>query len=84
MLAMADLVEAEGRLLRRNVLRTGLGLVLVAVAGLFAVIGAGLCLWAAYLGLLPRLGGAGAALLIGVVAWSLAGVLSWLAIRLAR
>ena len=57
---------------------------ILGVAGLLATVGAGLCLWAAYMGLLPRLGAAGAALLIGGVAWSLAAVLLWLAVRLAR
>lgn len=81
---MAELLEAEGRQLRRTVMRTGVGLAIVVVAALLVFVGLSLCLWAAYQGLLAQIGAVKAALLIGIVMLALAGVMAWIAIRLAR
>jgi hypothetical protein len=65
-------------------MRTGMGLAIIAVAGLFVFVGLGFCLWAAYQGLAVQLGATSAALVIGVLMLLLAGLLAWTAIRLTR
>lgn len=80
--ALADLLEAEGRALRRTTARLGLGLGMIALAVLFAAAGLGLCLWAAYQYLASELGQTLAVLLAGVVALVAAGLFLWLAKRL--
>jgi hypothetical protein len=81
---LTDLLEAEGRALRKSVMRTGMGFACLGVATLLLSIGLGLCLWGAYLGLAVSLGSASAAALIGVVALIFAGGMAWIAIRLSR
>lgn len=65
-------------------MRTGLGLVFVAVAGLLALAGAVLLLWASYIGLSSEIGVVGASMLLGGLAWLLAGIALWIALRLTR
>lgn len=77
-------MEAEGRLLRRTVMRTGAGLAAVGVAALLLLLGAGFCLWAAYQGLSSQLNPVNAALAIGALMFLLAGLMIWIAIRLTR
>jgi hypothetical protein len=77
-------MEAEGRMLRRTVMRTGAGLAILAVAGLLVFVGLGLCFWVAYQGMAAQLGSTNAALLIGVLMLLLAGLMAWIAIRLTR
>lgn len=83
-IALVDLLEAEGRVLRSTVMRTGVGLACLAVAALLTFAGLGLCLWAAYQGLAAQVGPASAALVIGVLTLLLAGLMAWTAIRLTR
>ena len=83
-IALVNLLEAEGRVLRGTVMRTGIGLACLAVAALLAFVGLGLCLWAAYQGLVAQLGQINAALMIGVLMLLLAGLMAWTAIRLSR
>ncbi|MEW5756785.1 MAG: phage holin family protein [Pseudomonadota bacterium] len=83
-IALMDLLEAEGRELRRTVMRTGIGLVCLAVAGLVAVIGLCFCLWAVYQALAAMVGPATAAMIVGLLMLSLAGLIAWIAMRLAR
>jgi hypothetical protein len=83
-IALADLLEAEGRALRKSVVRVGGGIACLGVAMILAVFGVGLCLWAVYLWLVTSLGSAGAAAVIGGVLLCLAGGLTWVAIALSR
>ena len=83
-IALTDLFEAEGRLLRRNVMRAGAGLAVLLVAALLGFVGLAFCLWAAYQGLVIQLGALEAALAVGVVMLLLAGLMTWIAIRLSR
>jgi hypothetical protein len=70
--------------LRRNAMRTGVGLAILAAASFLALMGLGVCLWAAYQGLAGQLGPVNAAFLIGILMLLLAGLMAWTAIRLAR
>lgn len=83
-IALADLLEAEGRLLRHSVMRAGAGLAALAVAALLVFVGLGFCLWAVYQGLLVQVGAVNAALAVGVLMLLLAGLMAWIAIRIAR
>ena len=82
--ALADLLEAEGRSLRRATARLGLSLVLFAVAGLAVVAGLCLCLWGLYQYLAFSYGGVTAAVSIGVVSIVVAGGILWIAQRINR
>ena len=84
MIALADLLEAEGRTLRRSAARLGLGLGMIVLAVAFAAAGLGLCLWAAYQYLATALGQTPAVLLAGVAALVAAGLFLWLARRLTN
>ena len=70
--------------MRRNVMRAGTGLAVMLVAALLAFAGLGFCLWAAYQGLVMQLGPLNAALAVGVLMLFLAGLMTWIAIRLSR
>lgn len=84
LLAATDLLEAEGRSLKRNALRTSMaiGLALVAVVLLLAALG--FFLAAVYLLAASRWGGAGGALAASLAALLLAGLFLWLALRTGR
>ncbi len=84
MISLADLLEAEGVVLRRATLRTAAALGLAGIALLLAVAGLGLCLWVAYQYLATILSPMIAALLLGLVFLVLGGLLAWLASRLVR
>ncbi|MFB6259705.1 MAG: hypothetical protein ABEK42_03190, partial [Thiohalorhabdaceae bacterium] len=75
---------AEGRALRRGALRTGAGLAVIGLAALFAAAGLGLLLWTVFRGLSGLWGETIAALGTGVLALLVAGVLAWIAKRIAR
>lgn len=83
-IAVADLLEAEGRALRRQTTRLGWGLALIALAALLAAVGFGLWLWGLFEHAAQAFGVANAALLTGTVAVVLAGVVAWLIRRLTR
>lgn len=78
-ISLADLAEAEGRLLRRNIIRLGNSLILVAVSILLAAAGAGMMLWALYQSLTAATGPAMGAFLTGLAGLIGAGGLSWIA-----
>jgi high-affinity Fe2+/Pb2+ permease len=82
--AVADLLEAEGRALRRSTARLGGSLVLFALAGLLAAGGLCLCFWGLYQYLAVSLGGTAAALLTGVTTVVIAGGLLWIGQRMSR
>jgi len=82
--AVADLLEAEGRALRRSTARLGGSLVLFALGGLLAAGGLCLCLWGLYQYLAVSLGGTAAALLTGVTTVVIAGGLLWIGQRMSR
>lgn len=65
-------------------MRTGIGLACLLVAALLGFVGVGVCLWAAYQGLIAPLGPVSAALVIGVLLLLLAGLMVWIALRLTR
>ncbi len=77
-IALLELLEAEGRSLRKATMNTGRALVLLFAAGLFLIAGAGLLAWALYQHLLtlttPALSAAG----VGLLVLLLGGVLLWL------
>lgn len=83
-IAVADLVEAEGRALRRATGRVGLGLGMIALAVGFAAFGGVLCLWAGYEYMAGLFGQTLAAFLIGVIAIAAAGVCLWAARKLTH
>lgn len=83
-IAITDLLEAEGRAFRRGALRTGAGLACVWVAALLLLAGIGFCLWALYQWLVIVVGSIIGALLIGGILFLLSGVLIWTVIRLSR
>lgn len=77
-------MEAEGRALRQNVLRTGIGLVCLGAAAILLVAGAGFCLWAFYQWLIVNVGMIEAALIVGAGLLIVSGGLMWTAMRLSR
>lgn len=77
MIALAELVEAEGRELRAQASRLSRSLALVVLAILLAAGGAGLLLWAIYQSVSASLGPAGGALVSGLVGLVAAGVVAW-------
>ena len=81
---MADLLEAEGRALRRSIFRSSAGLVLLASAGILGLAGLGFCLFGVYVGLETPLGSTAAALLTGLAALMLMLVMVWIATRISR
>jgi hypothetical protein len=83
-IAVADLLEAEGRSLRRSAVRTGWGLGLVTVASVLLLAGLVLCLAALYDALAAQLGSVAAKLGTGLAGLALAGVAAWLAGRVSR
>lgn len=84
MIALADLVEAEGRALRHATMRTGIGLACVALAAVVLLAGVGLCLWACYQWLSGPMGPIGAKAVMGLFMMAVAGGLGWSAIRISR
>jgi hypothetical protein len=75
---IADLVEAEGRVLRRVVSRLGLGLLGLIGAGVLTLAGLGLLLVALYVVLASELPPAGAAALTGLACLLAAAGVLWL------
>ncbi|MFP4561342.1 MAG: hypothetical protein ACLFRB_03170 [Thiohalorhabdus sp.] len=83
-MALLDLAEAEGRALRRGLVRLGGGLALAILAALLAAAAVGLLLWALYLFTAALLDPVAGALVTGLAALAAAGALGWLASRLGR
>lgn len=84
MIALLELVEAEGRDLRQATMKTGQALVLLLVATFFLVAGAGLVVWALYQYLLTLTTPAAAAALVGLLAMVSGGGLLWLSRKRSR
>lgn len=83
-IALADLFEAEGRVLRRATVRTVAATGLISGALILALGGVLLCLWAGYRYLETLVSPMLAALLLGLSLLVVAGVLAWLAKRMVR
>jgi len=83
-IAVADLLEAEGRTLRRQTTRLGWGLALIVLSCLLAGVGFGLWLWGLFEHAAQAFGEADAALVTGTVAVVLAGGVAWLIRHLTR
>jgi hypothetical protein len=78
---VADLVEAEGRVLRREVVTIGILLVTALGAAMTALGGAAMLVVALFLSLSPAAGPAWAATICGAVLLCAAGGLAWLVNR---
>ena len=83
-IALVELLEAEGRDLRRSLIRTGAGLGLIVTSVILGLTGFGLCLWSAYLYLGTLLEPPQAALATGGLTLGLSAILLWIASRLGR
>jgi hypothetical protein len=83
-IALAELIEAEGRALRLSAARLSWGVALIVVATLFAVAGAGLCLWSLHQFVLALAGPGTASLVTGLVTLLIAGLTGWAALRVSR
>lgn len=81
---IADLAEAEGRLLRRAVARLGMGLSLIVVASALVLLGAGLLLAGAWIAIGQQIGPAWASAITGGMALVLAGAALFTSVRLGR
>lgn len=79
-----DLLELEGVLLRRAVLRLCIALALVALFVLLGSVALGFLVWAFYLFAAKSLGPPAGALLTGLVFLVFAGAALWTAKRLVR
>jgi len=83
-IALLDLLEAEGRALRRSMVGTALLLAGVGVVFVLLLIGAVMLLWAAYQALDAWVGPICASLIGAGAAFLTAGVLAWLIVRKSR
>jgi uncharacterized membrane protein len=79
---IADLCEAEGRVLRAMTVRLALGVVVILVAAAAVAAGVGLLLVAVYIAIEAQTGAAPAAVATGVLALCIGGVLAWLGRRI--
>ena len=81
---IADLAEAEGRLLRRSAARLGLGLAFIAVAAGLVFLGAALLLAGVWIGIGQAIGPVWASAITGGLALLLAASALFAAVRLTR
>lgn len=79
-----ELLEAEGRALRRQAARLAGAVAAIALTAVLGVGGAALCLWGLYQHLAGAIGPANGALLTGLGTFLVAGAGLWLAVRLSR
>jgi hypothetical protein len=84
LIGLAEFFEAEARSLRDGVMRMGLGLVLLVVAGVVLTLGVGLLLAGLYLYLLYYIRPYAAISVVGLLALLVAGGVLWAARRVAR
>jgi hypothetical protein len=82
--ACSDLLEAEGRTLRRESVRVGLLLVFAFVAGITALAGVMLLMFGLFLALSGPMGEAGAAIVLGLLIIALSGGTAWFIHRQAE
>jgi uncharacterized membrane protein len=76
-LALTNLVEAEGRSVRRNASRAASRFVIMLVLGLAFLLGIGFALAGLFLILEPQTGAAGAAFITGLSMMALSGGAAW-------
>lgn len=81
---MADLLEAEGHALRRNVVRLQHSFALTIIATVLALSGFGLTLWALYQAMVAALGPSLGAFFTGLLGLLGAGLVSWIAHLISR
>ncbi len=81
---IADLVEAEGRALRKSSVAVALAAALALAAGIVGVGGIGLVAWGLFEALRSATGLIGAAFICGVFLLMCAGGLIWMVIRLGK
>lgn len=79
---VADLGEAEGRVLRAMTVRVALGIAVIAVGALALAAGVGLVLAAVYLGTAAYAGAAVGAVVTGLLSLAIGGGLAWLGRRI--
>ncbi len=83
-IALLELLEAEGRALKRSVRRISFGLVFLLTASALILTALGFLLAAGYLALAAALGSTLAALIMGGVSLLLAATLGFIAYRAMR
>lgn len=81
---IADLLEAEGRLLRATTMRLATGIVLLIIAACTAAVGLIFIIAAVFIAVAERAGTAAGAATTGLLALGLGGLLAWLARKTAR
>ena len=84
LIALCELIEAEGRALRHSLMRTGASLALLLVSAVLGLVGLGFCLWGAYLYLGTKLDAPLATLATGSLTLLLSAGVLWIALRLGR
>jgi hypothetical protein len=84
LIAVANLIEAEGRALRRSVMRVAIGCLLLLLGVAFVAAGVGLLTWCVYLLFLEAAGLPLAAFLSGIFVLIAAGILVGVAVLLNR
>jgi hypothetical protein len=75
LIAVANLVEAEGRALRRSAMRVAIGCLLVLISLSFVLFGFALLTWCVFLAVLYWVGPALAALISGIFALIVGAIL---------
>jgi hypothetical protein len=83
-IALIELLEAEGRALKQSVRRVSFGLVFLLTASALILTALGFLLAAGYLALAAALGSALAALIMGSVSLLMAATLGFIAYRAMR
>lgn len=81
---IAELCEAEGRVLRAMTVRVALGIALILVAAAAVLAGLTLVLGALYIAVQAQAGAAIGALVTGTLALGIGGALAWLGRRIAN
>ena len=84
LIGVAELGEAEGRILRRWSVRTGVAVMLIAVAGLILLASVGFLLASLFLYCSEIWGTTVAALVVGTVLLFIAFLVFWAALRMTR
>jgi hypothetical protein len=84
LIALVELLEAEGRAAKRHVLRAGAGLGLLFAAIVLFLAGMGFLVAAAYVTLAGALSPSVALVICGAVVLVLGGATTWIARRVAR
>ena len=83
-IALAELLEAEGRALERGIARVTISLGMIFAAAVLALAGLGLCLWGLHLYLATWMQPPLAAFASGVATLVVSGGLLWTASRVGR